>query len=130
MKYSKIIISCALFLIVAFTLFAQNAQIKFIDDTNTTAGYLNLEYPGGSYPAGAGTATNRWKMVIYKSTDNIVNPLVNGLPTEDDVILTNPDDNNNQIDLKPNLNLDLKPDLPLISSTIPCSSDIIFLDDD
>jgi len=94
MRKSKKIIVFALFLIVAFTLFAQNAQVKFQDETSTTAGYLNLEYPGGSYPAGAGPADQRWKMVIYKSTDNIIDPLVNGLPTGDDVVLTNPDQGN------------------------------------
>ena len=102
MRKSKKIIVFALFLIVAFTLFAQNAQVKFQDETSTTAGYLNLEYPGGSYPAGAST-TNRWKMVIYKSTDNIIDPLVNGLPTGDDIILTNPDQGGAQVILNVNL---------------------------
>jgi len=103
MKKSKEIIVIALFLLVAFTLFAQNAQVKFLDDTNTTWGYLNLEYPGGSYPTGAGNATNRWKMVVYRSTDNIIDPLVNGLPTGDDVILTNPADNDNPAILNVNI---------------------------
>lgn len=52
-----------------------------------------------------------------------------------DIVLDDDDDddndsNNNQIDRKPNLNIDLKPDLPLIPTAMPCSSDIIFLDDD
>jgi len=91
MKHTKTIILFALLILGAYSLLAQNAQVIFKDDTTTTRDYLNLEYPGGSYPAGAGNATNRWKMVVYKSTDNIINPLINGLPTGDDVILTNPD---------------------------------------
>ena len=77
MKYSKIIIVCALLILGASTIFAQNALVSFMDNTSQTRDYLNMEYPGGSYPAGAGTAANRWKLVIYKSTDNIINPLVN-----------------------------------------------------
>jgi len=88
MKKSKEIIVIALFLLVAFTLFAQNAQVKFQDGTSTTRDYLNMEYPGGNYPSG--TTAGVWKMVVYKSTDNIIDPLVNGLPTGDDVILSNP----------------------------------------
>ena len=103
MKYSKIIIVCALLILGASTIFAQNALVSFMDNTSQTRDYLNMEYPGGSYPAGAGTAANRWKLVIYKSTDNIINPLVNGLPTGDDVILTNPQDNNNPVILDVNI---------------------------
>lgn len=88
MRIQRILVLLAI-LVMASTIFAQNALVSFKDATQTTRGYINQEFPGGAYPLGSAGAndSNRWKMVFYKSTDAVINPLVNGLPTGDDAPL-------------------------------------------
>lgn len=84
MKKYRIVI-LFIMLVIAAGLFGQQAQIKFTDSTTATRDLVNLEYPGGSYPAATGNSTNRWKVRAYLSADTVVDPLVNGEPTGDDV---------------------------------------------
>lgn len=85
MKNVKLILVFIL-AIAAFGMFAQNANITFKDATTATRDYVQLEYPG-TYPVGSGTLANRWTIRAYLSTDAIIDPLVDGLPTGNDTQL-------------------------------------------
>jgi hypothetical protein len=78
-------------------LFAQApVSVVFTNTNNTTYTLLNQEYPGGAYPLGATGV--RWVAQYYlDGGDGVNSPLdpATKLPTGDDVLLTNP--NNNQI---------------------------------
>lgn len=79
-------------------LFAQTPPVSvvFTNTNNTTYTLLNQEYPGGAYPLGATGV--RWVAQYYlDGGDGVNSPLdpATKLPTGDDALLTNP--NNNQI---------------------------------
>lgn len=78
-----------------------------------------------------------WRPVTLSSTHEQQNHHQQIISNVHDIVLDDDDDDDNnnnenhhQIDEKPNLNTDSKSDIPKISSVMPCSSDIILLDDD
>ncbi len=83
MNINKIIL---VFIVTLFSmsLFAQNANIGFKDATQTTLNLVRLEDP--SYPTGTPVAS-RWVIRAYLSTDNVIDPLLDGQPSGNDTYL-------------------------------------------
>jgi hypothetical protein len=84
MKNTKIIL-IFLMALLGISLFAQNANISFKDNSTTTLLLVRQEDP--NYPI-ATPVGSRWVMRAYLSTDNVIDPLgIDGNPTNDDTYL-------------------------------------------
>ena len=71
--------------LLGISLFAQNANISFKDNSTTTLLLVRLEDP--NYPITTPVGS-RWVMRAYLSTDNVIDPLgIDGNPTNDDTYL-------------------------------------------
>lgn len=84
MERIKIILIFTLIFIVG-TLFSQNVTTAFKDPTLNTLNLVRQEDPTFPYPTPLDY--ERWMIQLYKSTDDVIDPLgPDGLPTGDDII--------------------------------------------
>jgi len=89
MKYSNLLFIVVL-LTVAGTLFAAPITLTFKDATTATRALVWAENPSYPSPTPTDGSYSRWAVRVYKSTDNVIDPLgSDGLPTGDDVAVTN-----------------------------------------
>lgn len=89
MRYLKLSILVALLMLIGL-LSAVPITLTFRDTSTATRALIWQEDPTYPQPTPTDGTYPRWKYRVYKSTDDVINPLdINGNPTGDDVLATN-----------------------------------------